>query len=52
MSNSLGVKVANSHDDLGSIELYNGLWESLLALENLVKLSSSNEGHDKVKSKL
>jgi hypothetical protein len=52
MGNTLRMKVANCHNNLGSIELDNNLWESLLALENFVQLSTSNEGHDKVKAEL
>ena len=52
MGNALRMKVANSHNNLGSIKLDHILWESLLALENLVQLSSSNEWHDKVKAEL
>jgi len=52
MGNTLRMKVPNSQNDLGSVELDDVLWESLLALEHLVQLSSSNEGHDEVQAEL
>ena len=52
MGNTLRMKVADGQDNLGSVELDNVLWESLLALEHLVQLSSSNEGHDEVQAEL
>ena len=46
------MKVADSKNYLGSVELDDVLWEPLLALEHLVQLSSSNEGHDEVQAEL
>jgi len=52
MDDALGVQVSNSNCHLGSIEQNLALLESLLTLENFVKFSTSNEWHDKVKSKV
>ena len=52
MGNTLGMKVTDSQNNLGSVKLDHVLWESLLALEHLVQLSSSNEGHDEVQAEL
>jgi hypothetical protein len=46
------MKISDSHNDLSCIELDNIFWESLLALEDLVELSSSDEGHNKVETEL
>lgn len=52
MSNTLLVKISNSHGNLSSVELDNVFRESFLALENFIELPTSNKGHDEVKSKL
>ena len=52
MSNTLRMKVPDSENNLSSVELDNVLRESLLTLEDLVQLSSSNEGHYKVQAEL
>jgi len=52
MCNALRVKIADSHGNLSCIELNNILGESLLALEDFVQLTTSDERHDEVKSEL
>ena len=42
------MKVSDSQNYLGSVELDHVLWEFFLALEHLVQLSSFNEWHDEV----
>jgi uncharacterized protein YheU (UPF0270 family) len=46
------VEITYSHSDLSCVELNYVLREPFLALEDLVELSSSNEGHDEVESEL
>jgi len=50
MRDALRMKIANSHGDLSSIEFNNVLRESLLALEDFVQFTTSDERHDEVKS--
>lgn len=52
MSNTLLVKVTNCHYDLGSVELDYIFGESLLALEDFIELTTSDERHDEVETKL
>jgi len=46
------MKVSNSHCDLGGVELDYIFREPLLALEDFVELTTSDERHDKVQSEL
>jgi hypothetical protein len=52
MGDTLRVEITYSHSDLSCVELNYVLRESFLALEDFVELSTSNEGHDEVESKL
>ncbi len=52
MGNALLMKVTNCQSNLGCVELDNILLEPLFALEDLIELSSSDEGHYEVKSEL
>lgn len=50
MHDALRMQVADRHHYLESVELHNLLAQSLACLEDLVKLSSSNERHHKVET--
>ena len=52
MHDSFLVQLTNGDDNLSSIELDLGLRESLVLLKDLVQLSSIDEWHDKVQSRL
>lgn len=52
MSDSLGVKISDRLSNLCSVELDNVFRETFLALEYLVKFTSSYEWHHKVETKL
>lgn len=52
VSNSLSVEITNGHCNLGCVEFDNIFREPLLALEDLVQLSSLDEGHHEVETKL
>jgi hypothetical protein len=48
--NAFGVQFSNSQCNLSSIKFDSCFIKSLLALENLIKFSSLDKGHNKVKS--
>jgi hypothetical protein len=52
MHDSLLVQLTNGDDNLSGIELDLGLRESLVLLKDLVQLSTIDEWHDKVQSRL
>lgn len=49
MHNFLTVEVPNRHDDLCGVEFDNIFAQSLLILEDLIELTSFDEGHHEVK---
>lgn len=52
MSYALVVQITDGQCDLGGVELHYVLGEPLSSLEYLVKLASTDKGHDEIESEV